>query len=63
MMPRGDVVVLVERERYAAKSRKRGGERVEERGECWRRGMNHAVADRDDAVIESNFGHGFGVGG
>jgi hypothetical protein len=35
----GDIVVLVERELCAAKSRNRGGERVEECGECRRRGL------------------------
>ena len=51
----GDAVVLVERERYAAKSQNRRGEHVEECGECWRRRLNYAVADRDSVVIESEF--------
>ena len=45
----------------AAVTRQCGGERVEDRGERWRRGLNHAVSDCDgDSVIESNFGHGGG---
>ena len=38
-----NVEVLIENEGYAAVTRQCGGERVEERGECWRRGLNEAV--------------------
>jgi hypothetical protein len=59
--PAGHVVVGVEFKRQRAVTRKLSGERVEERSECWRRGLNYAVSDCDRiSVIESNLGHGGG---
>ena len=55
-----NVEVLIENEGDVAVARQRGRERVEDSGECWRRGLNYALADRYGAVIESNFGHGLG---
>ena len=59
----GDVIVGVLFKRQRTIARKRGGERVEERGECWRMSLNEAVADCDGGVIESNFGQGVGAEG
>ena len=43
------------------KRRQRGGEHVEQRGHCRRRGFNETVSDCDgDSAIELNLGHGVG---
>jgi hypothetical protein len=55
----GKVVVGVHFKWQRAVARKRGGERVERRGHCQRRGFNETVSDRHGAsAIESNLGHG-----
>jgi hypothetical protein len=46
-----------------SRNRNRGGQRAEERAECWRRGLNYPVTDPDDAAIESDFCHGVRVEG
>ena len=51
----GNVEVLVEHERYAAVSRQPRSQRVEERGECWRRGLNHAVSNCDGGSGSGDF--------
>jgi hypothetical protein len=38
----GEIIVGVQFKRQRAVTRKRGGERVEEGGESWRRGLNRA---------------------